>query len=199
MMISRICSSNQGGGRVRAPRAFWCMSGVLLCIFSALTHERTAYAHGAHRSTGNVLLDEAIDAQAHHDFDRALALVEQSLADDPQNDAAWLQRMALHLIRGETDAARRSCRALRHSPPLVAITCHARVAHALENGGDLDRQLAELLTQTPAGSVEPTVLAWSYSVAADPCGGERARRRRARPVPQITLDRGQRAGTCLAR
>lgn len=154
-MISPIfCNSLQ--------RAFAVMVLGMFCMPGAMAHSES------HTSTSSSdLLTQSYAAQAQHEFTTALDLLDQHLQHKPDDDAAWLQKMALHLIRGETDAARQACRQLRRSDAIVVVTCHARIAHAEQEPGRWTDKLERLLATPAASALTPELRAWSLSVVGD--------------------------------
>ncbi|MEO1575268.1 MAG: hypothetical protein AAFU65_09955 [Pseudomonadota bacterium] len=128
----------------------------------------TAVAHSDHdHHEQATLLERAVAAQAHHEFDKALALVERALRADPADDAARLHAMALHLIQGNADGAEAACNGLRAVPPVVMATCHARVAHARGEVSVARARLERLLAVSPANGLDAALYAWTLSVAGD--------------------------------
>lgn len=140
-----------------------CLSLMLAMLFSI----PGATAHETQEEGGVTLLQHARAAQHSHDFTRALALTKDALAVAPDDDRARLLQASLNLIRGETDAARQSCRQLRRSPPLVVVTCHANVARATGNVAGVRQKLDGMIAISDVSRVEPDLLAWSLSVAGD--------------------------------
>jgi len=109
-------------------------------------------------------------AQSRHEFDRALALLDDVLADNPGNAQARLTRATIRQVRGDLDAADADCRRLiGRAPALVFSICHAS---ARSLGGELAasyQQLRSALKQAGAASV--TLRVWGLTVL-----GEMARR-----------------------
>lgn len=125
-------------------------------------------AHERHdRSGSGSLFEQAVALQARHEFSGALKLTADMLAARPDDDQAWLLRASLYLVRGEIDEAAGSCRELRHSSPLVVVTCHANVARAAGDAMPIRHKLDGLIDLSDAERIEPQVLAWSLSVAGD--------------------------------
>lgn len=113
------------------------------------------------------LVAAARAAQANHDFDGALTLVDRAVRAQPVNDPAWLLAAAVHLVRGDTAAARQACNRLRQSPAIVTLTCLARVTTAEGDSARALRQLRAVLGAVSATQTAPGLLAWSYSAAGD--------------------------------
>ena len=109
----------------------------------------------------------AFVAQSLHEFDRAEQLLNKALAMDSRNNEAWLLLASIHLVRGETNDADKSCRQLRGVEPLVLLTCRARVALARQNHEVALVRLSTVLQRIDSARTPPDVLAWSYSVAGD--------------------------------
>lgn len=124
-----------------------------------------ALDHGM--NDADLLVEAAIVAQSRHEFDRALALVDEALAIASNNDQAWLLRASILLVRGEAAAAERACSQLRDVPILIAVTCRARVSIAKGEHEKPLRQLTVLLDSAAAAELNPDGLAWSWSVAGD--------------------------------
>lgn len=113
------------------------------------------------------LIAASFVAQSRHRFDEAIALIDRALTISNNNDEAWLLLASIQLVVGKTQAAAEACRNLRKVPPLVLLTCKARVA--LANGDHevaFDR-LRSLLDVVDSKRLSPDLLAWSYSVAGD--------------------------------
>lgn len=115
----------------------------------------------------DVLIDAAFVAQARHEFDRALEFTQQALAVRHNLDQAWLLLASIHLVRGETTAARHACDELRRATWLVIIGCHARVAHAEGDAMEVRGQLDRLIAATPESGVDSGILAWVLGIAGD--------------------------------
>lgn len=157
-------SSLRSPGEKRLPGTFaFLLVAALLCVSATQihAHEKAPVANS------NSLYGAAIDAQARHDFDRALHLTNDLLAQQPGDDQARLLQASLHLIRGELSEAAASCRNLRDAIPLVAVSCHARVAHAANNGAEVRRRLEGLIAISVVSQIEPELLAWALSIAGD--------------------------------
>ncbi len=135
------------------------------------------------------LIDAAVVAQARHDFDTALQLIDRTLDVRANYDQAWLLRASIQLVRGNVDEAAHACRELRHSPLLITATCAARVSIARGDNTRALRTVTAVLsvidsaidnasdeaigTPRPA----PGPYAWALSVAGDaaaPIDAERA-------------------------
>lgn len=114
----------------------------------------------------HMLVDAATVAQARHEFETALSLVDRALDIAPYNDQAWLLRASIQLVRGEIDQASRACRELQYSSLLVAMTCNARVAIARGDNEAALRNLTAVLA-APTVDASPEWRAWALSVAGD--------------------------------
>lgn len=66
--------------------------------------------------------------QSRHDFESALADIEQVLGRNPRETQAWLMRATIATVQGDYAVARESCgRLLAGAEPLVTATCLANV------------------------------------------------------------------------
>ncbi len=113
------------------------------------------------------LIAASFVAQSRHEFEYAVQLVTQALAINGNNDEGWLLLASIQLVRGETESAAVACRHLRNVPPLVLLTCKARVALATDDQQIAFRHLSSVLKVTDAQRLPPEMLAWSNSVAGD--------------------------------
>ncbi|MEM7500863.1 MAG: hypothetical protein AAF417_02415 [Pseudomonadota bacterium] len=113
------------------------------------------------------LIDAAVVAQARHDFDGALQLLDRAHEIQPNLDQAWLLKASVHLVRGKTDDAAHACRELNHSPLLVTTTCSARVAIARGDDANALRKLTAVLAAIDETRAEPDPYAWALSAAGD--------------------------------
>ena len=113
----------------------------------------------------NTLIDAATVAQARHEFEPALVLINRALAQSPHLDRAWLLKASIHLVRGEVDAAEKACIRLRQVTILVAITCRARVSIAAGQAARVFPKLRAVIERSVESDRE--VLAWASSVAGD--------------------------------
>ncbi len=70
----------------------------------------------------------AIVLQYDHHFDQALADLAAAVQANPDDALAWSWSTAIHLVRGNLDAARLSCRSLAElTPDLVGAACRAQI------------------------------------------------------------------------
>ncbi|MGB5258379.1 MAG: hypothetical protein WBN44_14085 [Woeseiaceae bacterium] len=115
----------------------------------------------------DVLVDAAFVAQARHDFDRALDLTRRALSMKRNFDQAWLLAASVHLVRGETAAAKEACRELQRVHWLAIVGCHARVSHARGNADEVRGQLGQLIAATPESGGNSELLAWAHGIAGD--------------------------------
>ncbi|HEY5624441.1 MAG TPA: hypothetical protein VIV14_11830 [Gammaproteobacteria bacterium] len=115
-------------------------------------------------ASANVLIDAALVAQARHRFDDARMLTAKAIELGSANDQAWLLVNSIALVQGRADEAADACRQLRNSPPLVIVTCHARVALISGNEASVLPRLEAMLS---LGSSDDVLLAWSQSIAGD--------------------------------
>ena len=113
------------------------------------------------------LVTASFVAQSRHEFDYAVILLKEALAINSHNDEGWLLLASIKLVLGDLESAAMACRQLRNVPPLVLLTCKARVALAT---GDQQIALARLGSILDAGDAQrlpPDLLAWSFGVAGD--------------------------------
>lgn len=118
-------------------------------------------------SDSESLVAAAFVAQSRHQFDYALRLINRSLAINTSNDEAWLLRASIHLVRGEADEASAACSQLRDVPPIVVLTCKARVALASGDHHVALLRLTAVLDIADAERLPADLLAWTFSVAGD--------------------------------
>ena len=79
------------------------------------------------------LITASFVAQSRHEFEYAVRLITKALAIKDNNDEGWLLLASIQLVLGEAEAAAMACRQLRNVPPVVLLTCKARVALATGN------------------------------------------------------------------
>jgi len=113
------------------------------------------------------LIAASFVAQSRHEFDYAVRLINQALAINGNNDEGWLLLASIQLVRGEAVSAATACRHLNNVPPLVLLTCKARVALATGDQQIAFRHLIGILQITDGKRLPADMLAWSYSVAGD--------------------------------
>lgn len=119
-------------------------------------------------------------AQFGQRFDDALADLNAVVARDPGHAEAWSRLAELHLVRADTDAARRACDAMAaHVTPLRAAGCRAQV-DALTGRADIaaDALRAALAADPQA---DPSLRLWALTHLAaievqrgDPAAAEAA-------------------------
>lgn len=124
-----------------------------------------ALEHGAQNVT--VLVQAATVAQARHEFDTALALIDEALGRQPDVDQAWLLRASILLVRGRTAEALSACGRLRSVPAFVALTCRARVGIARGDQAQAFKTVTALLETIDHSAADADTLAWTLSVAGD--------------------------------
>lgn len=115
----------------------------------------------------DTLVTAAHVAQSRHEFEVAKRLLRMALSINPYNDEAWLLLASIHLVRGEVRHAANACGRLREAPPLVLLTCNARVALS---GGEHElalRRLQGVLDATETRRLPADIVAWSHGVAGD--------------------------------
>ena len=113
------------------------------------------------------LITAAFVAQSRHEFDYAVRLISKALAINDNNDEGWLLLASIQLVLGDVESAAMACRQLRNVPPLVLLTCKARVALASGNHHVAFARLDGILTVAGSQGLSSELLAWSYSVAGD--------------------------------
>jgi len=105
-----------------------------------------------------------------HDFDGALADLQDALARDPSNAQAWLTQAMIQQTRGDYAEARRSCTRVlataRRSASLrlAAVTCMSSVASFV---GDARGSYATLREALRASDGAPEDHLWPVTVLAD--------------------------------
>jgi len=112
------------------------------------------------------LMTAAFVTQSRHQFHTSRRFVEKVLSIDPRHNEAHLLLASIHLVTGETQAAKVACSALRQVPLLLPISCHARVALATNNAQSAYPKLRRLLVLPNTGASVAT-LAWAQSIAGD--------------------------------
>ena len=113
------------------------------------------------------LVDAATVAQARHDFEGALTLIDRALLVRPNYDQAWLTRASISLVRGDIDDAQAACDRLHGVAVLVALTCDARVAIAQGDHAIAMQRLGAVIAVVDVSSVDAESIAWALSVAGD--------------------------------
>ena len=113
------------------------------------------------------LITASFVAQSRHEFEYAVKLITKALTIKDNNDEGWLLLASIQLVVGEAEAAAMACRQLRNVPPVVLLTCKARVALATGNHQMAYVRLSGILNVADSQRLSPDVLAWSYSVAGD--------------------------------
>ena len=113
------------------------------------------------------LITASFVAQSRHEFEYAVKLITKALAITDNNDEGWLLLASIHLVLGETESAAMACRQLRSVPPVVLLTCNARVALATGDHQIAFLRLNGVLNVADSQRLPPDILAWSYSIAGD--------------------------------
>ena len=142
------------------------------------------------RPPERVLVLEAIALQYLHQFDPALALLEQALALEPLDAQAWLTRAALLELRGDYAGARHACaRLVRAADDFTALTCLGSVAG---RNGELAASYRSLQASSSLTPRLPAALrAWRLSVVAEMAerlGDDRAAEAHLRAALQAAPD-----------
>lgn len=113
-----------------------------------------------------VLLLRAVLRQNRHDFDGALADLQQVLAIRPRDAQAWLTQAVIQQVQGEPVAALRSCLALRRlASSLLFNACWSGAA---SRGGQAEaayRGLSQVLAGSP--DANPMERQWALTVLAE--------------------------------
>jgi len=108
----------------------------------------------------DVLIVSGTAMQSSHRFDEALALLEQALAIDARNSQALLTKATVLQVRGEYDAARKTCsRLLTTAEQLVAITCIASV-DAMNGKLAVSYEMLARLSANSAGALPRDSRSW---------------------------------------
>ncbi len=135
----------------------------LLLSAVLLTGATSVWGHGA---GGHY--DHARTDSFDHDFDRALASLEQVVAEQPRHGAAWLQIASISLVRGNTMRAARACRhAAGFVDPIASLACRGRIGLVT---GDFARPfdtLRRLLTSAHYASRVDDQTVWAVGVTAE--------------------------------
>lgn len=85
-------------------------------------------AHLAEGASPDLLTQAAVAAQYLHEFDRALDLLDRTLARDPGNIEALLTRTNILVVQGRLETASQDCRRLAVAGrPDIALLCDATV------------------------------------------------------------------------
>ena len=142
------------------------------------------------RPPERVLVLEAITLQYLHQFDPALALLDQALALEPLDAQAWLTRASLLELRGDYAGARRACaRLVRAADDFTALTCLGSVAG---RNGELAASWRALQASSGLTARLPAALrAWRLSVVAEMAerlGDDRAAEAHLRAALQAATD-----------
>jgi tetratricopeptide (TPR) repeat protein len=113
-----------------------------------------------------VLILRATLRQRRHNFDDALADLAQVIARQPNNPQAWLSRAVILQVRGDHEAARRSCLPLlRRASALIATTCIASAASLSGQAKDSYQMLRKVLEGRPSSTAQERL--WALTVLAE--------------------------------
>ena len=98
----------------------------------------------------------AVLRQFSHQFDAALADVQAVTKQDPDQGEAWAWETAIHLVRADYPAARRSCMQMaRLATPLIGVGCIAQLDALTGHAAAAATALHEALAGNPqAGAAE---------------------------------------------
>ncbi|MDX1405370.1 MAG: hypothetical protein R3192_12565 [Woeseiaceae bacterium] len=113
------------------------------------------------------LVAAAFVAQSRHEFELAMQLLEQAQSIRRNYDESWLLKASIHLVRGESNEAAQACAQLRSVPPLVVLTCNARVSLVNGHSARALAWLGGVLRAVDASETPPDMYAWALSVAGD--------------------------------
>ena len=114
----------------------------------------------------DVLLLRATLHQRVHQFDFALKDLALALARNPRDAQARLTRATVLQVRGEYEAARQDCEALKGlTQPLIALACLTGVNASNGKLRDSYRTLREALAHHP--EAEPSIQAWMLAGLAE--------------------------------
>ncbi len=76
----------------------------------------------------DILLAQGVLAQHHHDFNKAVDLIEAALIRTPDNRQGWLNLAMIQTARGDYPAAEAACRGLaRYAHLTVSLACRANL------------------------------------------------------------------------
>lgn len=104
--------------------------------------------------------------QYRHDYERALALIDQVLAHDRRQPRGLLMRATLHQTQGRFDAARADCHALlARGETALGTTCLAQVLSMTGSLTTAERLLAALVERSPQLPAGQRV--WMLTALAD--------------------------------
>ena len=106
-----------------------------------------------------VLVLRATIEQSRHRFDEARLLLDRALEQAPAHVQARLTRATIAHVRGDLDAARTDCSALRETAPTVAVICGAI-------GDSLSGRNAAAL-KALEGVTDPSLRGWALSLAGE--------------------------------
>lgn len=113
-----------------------------------------------------VLVLRATLRQRRHDFDGALSDLAQVIARQPNHPQAWLSQAVILQVRGDHEAARRSCLPLlRQTSALIATTCVASAASLSGQAKDSYQMLRTVLEERPSATAQEQL--WALTVLAE--------------------------------
>jgi tetratricopeptide (TPR) repeat protein len=102
---------------------------------------------------------------SNHEFERALADLDQALARHPQDAQALFERATISTVLGRFEAASADCRALAAlAPNLFAVACDAAVRGAT---GDARGAMVDLKAALSRASVSPGEGGWVESLLGE--------------------------------
>jgi hypothetical protein len=113
-----------------------------------------------------VLVLRATLRQSTHQFQAALADLDQAVRHDSDNVQAWLTRATVQMVTGDLAGARGSCmRLYSRAPALVVQTCLSSVGSIAGDAAASYRRLLELQARRPANT--PDIGIWVRTVLAE--------------------------------
>jgi tetratricopeptide (TPR) repeat protein len=108
----------------------------------------------------------AIVLQYDHRFDEALADLAAAVQANPGDALAWSWSTAIHLVRGNLDAARQSCRKLAElAPDLVGAACRAQIDALTGRAAQAAASLRAALQAH--GDSDPALRLWALTRLAE--------------------------------
>ena len=113
-----------------------------------------------------VLLLRATLIQRRHDFEAALADLDQVLARQPEHPQAWLSKATILALRGELDGALAACEQLAGQlVPLMEAGCVASVARNTTGAAAAYDMLAARVRES--GASHPRITVWSQTLLGE--------------------------------
>ena len=117
----------------------------------------------------DVLLLRAIVAQSNHDFDGALTMLAEVLAQNPRNAQAWLTRAAIHQAQADYRAALADCG--QFATFMIGLAPDVCTASAMSLTGHAPLALRAVALSLRINAAEaartPGVAVWAMTLAAE--------------------------------